>query len=90
MAAPTRDLLSRVRGEYIEMPGLSLTLAQAERLWALDPQTCRRLLSSLVETGFLKQRADGAYVRQGIEPAARDTRTRNARTEEDHASGHPG
>ena len=58
-----RDLLSRARGEYLEMPGLSLTLEQAQRLWALDCATCSRVLSSLVRAGFLRQRRDGSYVR---------------------------
>jgi len=30
------ELLLRVEGEYREMPGLSLTVPQAERLWGLD------------------------------------------------------
>jgi hypothetical protein len=28
------DALRRVKGEYLDMPGLRLTLAQAQRLWA--------------------------------------------------------
>src|SRR5262245_25358211 len=31
------DVLRRVQGEYLEMPGLRLTEAQARRLWGLDP-----------------------------------------------------
>jgi len=53
----------RIRGEYLEMPGLRLTLAQAVRLWGLDPPTCRRLLQTLIETGFLVQTPEGAFVR---------------------------
>ncbi len=63
-----RDLLSRARGEYLEMPGLSLTLEQAQRLWALDRATCSRLLSGLVQSQFLRQRRDGSYVRRGAGP----------------------
>ena len=33
---PLSELLGRIRGEYLEMPGLKLTLAQAQRLWGLD------------------------------------------------------
>jgi hypothetical protein len=36
MSLALKDLLNRVRGEYAEMPGLTLTLAQAQRLWGLD------------------------------------------------------
>jgi DNA-binding IclR family transcriptional regulator len=45
------------------MPGLSLTLTQAQRLWGLDRGTCAALLSSLVRAGFLLERRDGSYVR---------------------------
>jgi hypothetical protein len=54
-------VMDRVRGEFREMPGLSLTLAQASRLWALDNQTCRDVLTQLVDAGFLHRRHDGAY-----------------------------
>ena len=65
VTATGRDLLSRARGEYLEMPGLSLTLEQAQRLWALDHRTCSRVLSNLVGAGFLRRRRDGSYIRQG-------------------------
>ena len=66
----SRHLLSRARGEYLEMPGLSLTLEQAQRLWALDRRTCSGVLSNLVQNGFLRQRRDGSYIRQGAGPDA--------------------
>lgn len=59
----TEDLFRRIRGEYLEMPGLRVTFAQAQRLWDLDPAVCRLALESLVAEGFLR-RADGdRYVR---------------------------
>ena len=60
----TRALITeRVRGEFREMPGLTLTLAQAGRLWSLDATTCTEVLTSLVASGFLCRRADGAFCR---------------------------
>jgi hypothetical protein len=56
-------ITERVRGEYREMPGLALTLAQAQRLWSLDAATCSDVLSSLVEAGYLARRSDGAFCR---------------------------
>src|SRR4029450_9569767 len=56
---PTRqhhDALQRIRGEYTEMPGLTLTIAQASRLWRFDPGLCQHLLDRLVAEGFLKCR----------------------------------
>ena len=59
----TRVVTDRVRGEFKEMPGLALTLAQAGRLWSLDAATCAEVLAQLVSTGFLCQRPDGAFCR---------------------------
>jgi len=60
---PDRELLGRIRGEYSEMPGLSLTLAQAQRLWVLEGSTCEALLDALVAEEFLRRTLRGAYVR---------------------------
>jgi hypothetical protein len=57
------DVLRRVRGEYIEMPGLRLTTAQAQRLWGLDRASCDALLGALVDAKFLARTRDGAFVR---------------------------
>lgn len=56
-------LLHRIRSEFVEMPGLRLTSAQAARLWALDLQTSERLLDGLTMTGFLVKNKAGAYLR---------------------------
>jgi len=56
-------IAERVRGEFREMPGLVLTLAQAARLWSLDAATCTDVLSHLIGSGFLCRRADGAFCR---------------------------
>jgi hypothetical protein len=60
---PRAAIMERIRGEFREMPGLTLTLAQAVRLWSLDRSTCSDLLSQLVDTGFLTLRGDGAFCR---------------------------
>jgi hypothetical protein len=57
------DALKRVKGEYLEMPGLCLTPAQAQRLWGLDREACDALLGALVDTKFLYRTRDGAFVR---------------------------
>jgi len=52
--------LARIRGEYVEMPGLVLTLPQAARLWGLSARRAAELLAALVDSGFLdcdKQRS---------------------------------
>ena len=56
-------LLHRVRSEFLEMPGLRLTPAQAARFWALDRATSERILDGLTATGFLFRNREGAYLR---------------------------
>ena len=58
-----RELLLRIEGEYREMPGLSLTVSQAQRLWGLDKNTCALALTTLVERRVLKQIAGGTFLR---------------------------
>jgi hypothetical protein len=57
------QLLRRIKAEYIEMPGLRLTVAQAGRLWGLDAPACRDLLERLSTERFLHRRPDGTYSR---------------------------
>lgn len=57
------DVLQRIQGEYLEMPGLRLTTAQAQRLWGLERDVCEALLAALVDTKFLCRTRDGAFVR---------------------------
>jgi len=56
-------LLERIKSEFLEMPGLRLTRPQAGRLWGLDDVSCSALLASLVESQFLFQTRDGAFMR---------------------------
>lgn len=63
----SRDvLLSRVRGEYREMPGLRLTVQEACRLWQIDARVCEVVLQELVAGGFLKRTNDGAFIAMPI------------------------
>jgi hypothetical protein len=57
------EVLQRIQGEYVEMPGLRLTAAQAQRLWGLERDVCDALLGALVDAKFLSQTRDGAFVR---------------------------
>jgi hypothetical protein len=57
-----RDLLTRIRMEYLEMPDLRLTNRQARRLWNLEQAACDAILAALVRDHFLSQTVDGSYV----------------------------
>ena len=52
-------LVERVRSEFIEMPGLRLTPAQAARLWGMDDASCHHVISALVRAAFLRWTAAG-------------------------------
>ncbi len=58
----------RLRGEYLEMPGLRLTSAQLQRFCAVDAEQIQVVLEELVKEGFLVRRPDGAYTRVGDGP----------------------
>ena len=57
------DIVRRIEAEYLEMPGLSVTEAQAKRFWSLDSTTCNRALNALVQFGVLRRTRRGTYVR---------------------------
>ena len=58
-----QDVVWRIRGEFLEMPGLRLTTEQARRLWRLDETACDAVLGALVDSRFLAKTRDGAFVR---------------------------
>jgi hypothetical protein len=54
-------LIRRIRAEFLEMPGLCLTIEQAQRLWSLEPRTCEALLRFLIDSRFLRRTAGGLF-----------------------------
>ena len=56
------DLLTRIKSEYREMPGLSLTVEQACRLWNIDRTVCEETMAALVTDGSLVRTAGGHFV----------------------------
>jgi hypothetical protein len=59
------ELVGRIRAEFLEMPGLRLTLTQASRLWGLDEGACRRVVDVLVRSSFLRWTPGGTLARVG-------------------------
>ena len=51
--ATDRTLHARIRAEYNEMPGMSLTLPQAARLFHLSREHRAEVLATLVTAGAL-------------------------------------
>jgi hypothetical protein len=58
-----QEMVRRIRGEFLEMPGLRLTSQDARRLWRLDETACDAVLGALVDARFLAKTRDGAFVR---------------------------
>jgi len=52
-----------ITGMYREMPGLTLHLNQAARLFGIDIGTCRVVLEHLVKDRQLQRMNDGQYRR---------------------------
>jgi hypothetical protein len=58
-------VVDRVRAEFVEMPGMALTLPQATRLWNLGVDDCRSVLDALVDMGFLMWTPQRTVMRTG-------------------------
>jgi hypothetical protein len=54
-------LMHRIWDEFDEMPGTSLTLPQASRLFGVPIEVCDRILVSLVKDGRLRRTQDGRF-----------------------------
>ena len=55
--------LERAQGEFLEMPGLQLTEAQAARLWSSDADLCSAVLAELVQRRFLVRTKGSRFAR---------------------------
>jgi hypothetical protein len=62
-SAPLAGLLHRVREQYREMPGLTLTKPQAMRLFGVAPSVCAAMFRALVMENFLSRTGEGVFVR---------------------------
>ena len=56
-------LVERVKGEFVEMPDLQLTMQQAARLWGLDMSACRHVVDVLIDSAFLRWTESGKITR---------------------------
>jgi hypothetical protein len=63
--ATDTPLVNLIRAEYREMPGLSLTKRQMQRLWNLDFATCTAAIEALVSAHVLKRTPRDSYVLDG-------------------------
>ena len=59
-----KETMSRVRGEFEEMPCLRVTPRQACMLFGVSETVSLWVLGCLTRDGFLEQARDGEYVRR--------------------------
>jgi hypothetical protein len=59
--ASRHALTHRIHSEFEEMPGLSLTLGQAGRIFGLPVEIIGRILERLTEAHVLRRRTDGQF-----------------------------
>jgi hypothetical protein len=60
--AAREALVRRIHSEFEEMPGLSLTLVQASKLFGVSLDAGSRILLRLTEERRLRLRSDGRYM----------------------------
>jgi hypothetical protein len=63
LAEEFSNALRRAQAEFLEMPGLTLTVTQASRLWSFDSALCSEVLSTLVERRFLVRTRNESFAR---------------------------
>lgn len=74
MTTPSVHVVAEaIRREYLELPGLSLTLEQMQRMFRVDPLTCESVTAALVDLSFLARNSQGRYLRLD-HPSIRVTR----------------
>ena len=59
----TETLVTRIKSEFNESPGMCLTLRQGARLWGIPPEECARVVELLVQADFLRWTRNGELVR---------------------------
>jgi hypothetical protein len=57
------DLVMRIEGEFLDVPGLRLTVSQAQRRFGADEITCEAVLDALVDSEVLFKTTDRVYGR---------------------------
>jgi hypothetical protein len=66
LAEPTDLDTLRLRNEFLEMPGLTVTIPQAARLFGVRRDRAADMLDALEHEGFLIHDQHGAYHRTHV------------------------
>ena len=57
------DVLMRIEAEFLQLPGLRLTVPDAERRFGVDEIMCEAILEALVDAAVLVKTRDRVYGR---------------------------
>jgi hypothetical protein len=57
------DLVIRIESEFLEIPGLKLTIPEAQRRFSVDEIMCEAILDALVDSAVLVKTRDRVYGR---------------------------
>ena len=57
------SLVLRMQGDFLETPGLTLTLRDAQQRFGADEITCEALLTAMVDAAVLTKTHEGVYAR---------------------------
>jgi hypothetical protein len=69
------EALVRIQVEFLEMPGLKLTVDQIGRLCGLTRDVSEAALMGLTLSGFLRKAKDGTFLRSGARALGLKTRS---------------
>ncbi len=73
----TDALVTRIKSEFNESPGMCLTLRQGARLWGIAPEECAKVVERLVAEEFLRWTRNGEVVRSESGGSRRPRRRRS-------------
>ena len=56
-------LVTKIQNDFLDIPGLTLTLSQARKRVGTDERTCEAILGALVDANVLARTPGNSYVR---------------------------
>lgn len=63
-SAHVEALVMEMQSDFLDTPGLQLTLSRAQGRFGVDESTCKGVLDALVDARVLERTTDGAYTRR--------------------------
>ena len=61
------DAVQKLKGVFLEIPSMQMSLVDASRLAGLERNTTRLILEALEDAHFLRRSANGLFMRRPVE-----------------------